>query len=94
MNNRIDLGIAIIRTWTITEETTDDSDDSDKNASNWHPLVYSLLAILFTLLIISFIFYSCYRYAHKFCIYIQIYNYYMCTILLSVSFLFLCSYST
>ena len=93
MNNGIDLGIAIIRTWTITEETTDDSDDSDKNASDWHPLVYSLLAILFTLFI-SFIFYSCYRYAHKFCIYIQIYNYYICTILLSVSFLFLCSYST
>ena len=62
MNNGIDLGIAIIRTWTTTEEIINDSDDSDKNSTYyWHILSYSLLAMVFTLLIL-FIPYSCYRY--------------------------------
>ena len=61
INNEIDLGIAVIRTWTVREENT--NDDSDKNASDWHPLLYSLLAMLFALCIL-FISYNCCRYVH------------------------------
>ena len=71
MNNGIDLGIAIIRTWTTREEITNDSDDSDKNSTHWHTLSYSLLAMVFTLLIL-FIPYSCYRYVCT-CAYICMY---------------------
>ena len=78
MNNGIDLGIAIIRTWTTMEEITNDSDDNEKNSTNWHILLYLLLAMFFTLLIL-FISYSCYRYICT-CVYIYIYVcIYICT---------------
>ena len=70
MNNGIDLGIAIIRTWTTMDEITNNN-DSDNNATNWHILLYSLLAMLFTLLIL-FISYNFYRY-----VYVRMYTY-MC----------------
>ena len=50
MNDGIDLGIAIIHTWT----TMNDGDDinngtgSDRNAINWHILLYLLFPMLFT----------------------------------------------
>ena len=58
MNNGINLDIAIIRTWTVMEEYSDNS--SNKNpSSDWK--FYLLLTTLFTLLA-CFISYSYYRY--------------------------------
>ena len=66
MNDGINLDIAIIRTWTVMEEYTDNS--SNKNASSdWH--LYLLLTIIFILLV-YFISYSYYRY-------VRIYNMYV-----------------
>ena len=63
MNNGINLDIAIIRTWTVMEEYSDNS--SNKNpSSDWQ--LYLLLTTLFTLLA-CFISYSYYRYVHYLC---------------------------
>ena len=54
-NNGIDLGIAIIHTWTTMEEIPNDGDDinngagSDRNATNWHILLYLLFPMLLLL---------------------------------------------
>ena len=62
-NNGINLDIAIIRTWTVMEEYSDNS--SNKNpSSDWQ--LYLLLTTLFTLLA-CFISYSYYRYVHYLC---------------------------
>ena len=63
MNSRIDLEVAIIKTWTTAENATvtdDDDDDNDQSSYEWHYLLYSFSAIL-SVVIIVLLFYNSYR---------------------------------
>ena len=61
MNNGIDLKVAIIKTWTTAENATVTDDDSNTEYSyDWHYVLYSILAV-FSVVIVVFIFYNCYR---------------------------------
>ena len=63
MNNAIDLGVAIIQRWnneTINNERITNDENDDESSFNWHPVLYSLLVILFVVLIIL-ISHRCYK---------------------------------
>ena len=63
MNNTIDLGVAIIQRWhneTIKRNDITIDEDNDENSFDWHPILYTLLAILLGVLIILTS-YKCYK---------------------------------
>ena len=50
MNNTIDLGVAVIHSWkneTSNKKPIINDENEDESSFDWHPILYTLLAIIF-----------------------------------------------